>query len=206
GSAHTEAKRVSSRGDTRRMRGAEERRHLGLERAYLLASEQLHSVEHARACCQQLAADRTVLASEVDEPHPRRRCWPRRHPHQPMHRPRRDSGDSSGRREGVQGRALTFSRRSPKARPVPERGQLVPRAAARWGPALLVVLLFGVLVSIRLGRPGFFDNEGRYAEVAREMLLRRDLITPTLNFSLFLNKPPLLYWLAPPPSPAPAAP
>jgi 4-amino-4-deoxy-L-arabinose transferase-like glycosyltransferase len=79
---------------------------------------------------------------------------------------------------------------------VPERGQVVPRAAARWGPALLVVLLFGVLVSIRLGRPGFFDNEGRYAEVAREMLLRRDLITPTLNFSLFLNKPPLLYWLA----------
>src|SRR5262249_62130235 len=27
------------------------------------------------------------------------------------------------------------------------------------------------------------------------MLLRRDLITPTLNFALFLNKPPLLYWL-----------
>jgi 4-amino-4-deoxy-L-arabinose transferase-like glycosyltransferase len=61
---------------------------------------------------------------------------------------------------------------------------------------LLVALLFGVLVSIHLGRPGFFDNEGRYAEVAREMLLRRDLVTPTLNFSLFLNKPPLLYWLA----------
>ncbi len=77
-----------------------------------------------------------------------------------------------------------------------ERGQAVPRAAARWGPALLVALLFGVLVSIHLERPGFFDNEGRYAEVAREMLLRRDLVTPTLNFSLFLNKPPLLYWLA----------
>src|SRR5262245_37690930 len=49
---------------------------------------------------------------------------------------------------------------------------------------------------MRLGRPGFFDNERRYADVAREMLLRRDLVTPTLNFSLFLNKPPLLYWLA----------
>ncbi len=76
-----------------------------------------------------------------------------------------------------------------------ERGQAAPRAPARWGPALLMALAFGVLVSIHLGRPGFFDNEGRYAEVAREMLLSRDLVTPTLNFALFLNKPPLLYWL-----------
>jgi 4-amino-4-deoxy-L-arabinose transferase-like glycosyltransferase len=58
-----------------------------------------------------------------------------------------------------------------------------------------MALAFGVLVSIHLGRPGFFDNEGRYAEVAREMLLSRDLVTPTLNFALFLNKPPMLYWL-----------
>ena len=76
-----------------------------------------------------------------------------------------------------------------------ERGQAAPRAPARWGPALLMALAFGVLVSIHLGRPGFFDNEGRYAEVAREMLLSRDLVTPRLNFALFLNKPPLLYWL-----------
>jgi 4-amino-4-deoxy-L-arabinose transferase-like glycosyltransferase len=49
---------------------------------------------------------------------------------------------------------------------------------------------------VRLDVPALFDNEGRYAEVAREMLLRRDFITPTLDFSLFLNKPPLTFWLA----------
>src|SRR5262249_41775048 len=32
-------------------------------------------------------------------------------------------------------------------------------------------------------------------EVAREMRLRRDFVTPEMNGSLFLNKPPLMYWL-----------
>jgi 4-amino-4-deoxy-L-arabinose transferase-like glycosyltransferase len=64
-----------------------------------------------------------------------------------------------------------------------------------WGTALLLALVFGALASIRLDRPGFFDNEGRYAEVAREMLVRHDLVTPEMNQTLFLNKPPLMYWL-----------
>jgi len=38
-------------------------------------------------------------------------------------------------------------------------------------------------------------DEPRYAEVAREMLLRRDLITPTLGGMPWFEKPPLLYWL-----------
>jgi 4-amino-4-deoxy-L-arabinose transferase-like glycosyltransferase len=65
-----------------------------------------------------------------------------------------------------------------------------------WGAALLLALAFGSLASIHLDRPGFFDNEGRYAEVAREMLVRHDLVTPEMNQTLFLNKPPLMYWLA----------
>ena len=69
------------------------------------------------------------------------------------------------------------------------------QAWPRWGGALLLALAFAALASIRLDRPGFFDNEGRYAEVAREMLLRRDLVTPEMNQTLFLNKPPLMYWL-----------
>lgn len=64
-----------------------------------------------------------------------------------------------------------------------------------WGAALLLALAFGSLASIRLDRPGFFDNEGRYAEVAREMLVRHDLVTPEMNQTLFLNKPPLMYWM-----------
>ena len=46
-----------------------------------------------------------------------------------------------------------------------------------------------------LSTPAFMDHEGRYAEVAREMLLNGDWIIPHLNFVPFLNKPPLPYWL-----------
>jgi 4-amino-4-deoxy-L-arabinose transferase-like glycosyltransferase len=42
---------------------------------------------------------------------------------------------------------------------------------------------------------GYMDNEGRYAEVARELLASGDWITPHLNGEVFLNKPPLMFWL-----------
>lgn len=58
------------------------------------------------------------------------------------------------------------------------------------------LLLLAVLVLFSgLGRPAFMDHEGRYAEVAREMLLSGDWVTPHLNFAVFLNKSPLPYWL-----------
>lgn len=38
-------------------------------------------------------------------------------------------------------------------------------------------------------------DEPRYAQVAREMFLRRDLITPTLGGHTWFEKPALLYWL-----------
>ena len=38
-------------------------------------------------------------------------------------------------------------------------------------------------------------DEPRYAEVAREMFLRRDLITPTLGGHPWFEKPALLYWM-----------
>lgn len=56
--------------------------------------------------------------------------------------------------------------------------------------ALAAALLF-----VGLGRRAFFDNEGRYAERAREMVLFGDYIIPHLNFAVFLNEPPLLAWL-----------
>lgn len=61
--------------------------------------------------------------------------------------------------------------------------------------ALGLCVAAGALLAIRLDAPAFFDNEGRYAEVAREMVLRRDWISPHLDFTLFLNKPPLTFWL-----------
>jgi len=39
-------------------------------------------------------------------------------------------------------------------------------------------------------------DEPRYAQVAREMLERRDWITPTLGGKPWLEKPPLYYWQA----------
>lgn len=75
-----------------------------------------------------------------------------------------------------------------------------PRRAARAGstravPAALLALGAALLLAIRLDAPALFDNEGRYAEVAREMALTGDWVSPRLDGILFLNKPPLVYWL-----------
>jgi 4-amino-4-deoxy-L-arabinose transferase-like glycosyltransferase len=68
-------------------------------------------------------------------------------------------------------------------------------ALPRWR-AVALALGASALFAIHLDLPGFFDNEGRYAEVAREMVLSGDWISPHLDFHLFLNKPPLTFWLA----------
>ena len=63
-------------------------------------------------------------------------------------------------------------------------------------PALLLLVLGGLLFFFRLGVPGLMDpDEGRYAEIAREMLVLGDFVTPRLNFLPYLEKPPLVYWL-----------
>ncbi|MBM3457854.1 MAG: hypothetical protein FJX77_04905, partial [Armatimonadetes bacterium] len=63
------------------------------------------------------------------------------------------------------------------------------------GILLAFLLLWSLLVFLGPTRLGFLDNEGRYAEVAREMLLTGDWITPHLNGERFLNKPPWTFWL-----------
>jgi 4-amino-4-deoxy-L-arabinose transferase-like glycosyltransferase len=61
------------------------------------------------------------------------------------------------------------------------------------------LLLFLAVVSFYLyglGRlPLVGPDEPRYAQVAREMFLRRDLITPTLGGHPWFEKPVLLYWV-----------
>src|SRR4029077_4273806 len=64
----------------------------------------------------------------------------------------------------------------------------------RW-TAVGVAMLAGALLSFRLNEPGWFDNEGRFAEMAREMLVRRDWVTPSVNGVPLLTKPPLTQWL-----------
>src|SRR3954454_3326555 len=56
---------------------------------------------------------------------------------------------------------------------------------------LALLLFFGGLGSYPLLEP----DEGRYAEIPREMLAQRDFVTPRLNGVLYFEKPPLYYWL-----------
>ena len=63
---------------------------------------------------------------------------------------------------------------------------------------LALTLLLGAslfLLLWQLGAYGLIDvDEGRYAEVPREMFISGDWLTPRLNYLNFFDKPPLLYW------------
>ena len=78
-------------------------------------------------------------------------------------------------------------RPEPAASPRPT---LVGRAALA---AFLVALVLGLLLGLGV-RPLEFE-EPRRALVALEMGLRGDLVVPTTNGALYLNKPPLFAWL-----------
>ena len=66
-------------------------------------------------------------------------------------------------------------------------------ATPRWSlvGGLVILLAFGFLGSRGLWEP----DEGRYVEVAREMVVAGDYVTPTLNRVPHFTKPPLTYWM-----------
>ena len=63
----------------------------------------------------------------------------------------------------------------------------------------LYILLFIAIVALYLyglgSLPLLGPDEPRYAQVAREMFLRGDWVTPTLGGHTWFEKPALLYWL-----------
>ncbi|MCZ7647354.1 MAG: glycosyltransferase family 39 protein [Planctomycetota bacterium] len=62
-------------------------------------------------------------------------------------------------------------------------------------PDLLLAAACLYLLASGLGRYGLYEpHEGHFAGVVREMVLTGDYVTPHLNGSPYLNKPPLLYW------------
>ena len=70
-----------------------------------------------------------------------------------------------------------------------------PSALAKRVPVLLVVIIIAFYL-YGLGKlPLLGPDEPRYAQVAREMFLSGDLITPRLGGHTWFEKPALLYWM-----------
>jgi len=69
------------------------------------------------------------------------------------------------------------------------------RVGRTWAWCVLVALAIAVYFG-GIGSYPFLDpDEGRYAEIPREMLETRDFVTPRLNYVHYFEKPPLFYWL-----------
>jgi 4-amino-4-deoxy-L-arabinose transferase-like glycosyltransferase len=91
----------------------------------------------------------------------------------------------------------------PLSRPAPKGGDIICSHGSlgegweqvkRWTLSLFflsaAILYFSALGTIPLLEP----DEGRYAEIPREMLSSGDFVTPHLNGVVYLEKPPLYYW------------
>ncbi len=90
---------------------------------------------------------------------------------------------------------------------MPGRGRGQPRpardlcdppslSAILWRRDLLALgAIFGLLFFLSLGHaPLANPDEGRYAEIPREMVASGDWVTPRLDGIAYFEKPPLLYW------------
>ena len=70
----------------------------------------------------------------------------------------------------------------------------------RWGKGSSLGWIVGAWAVLQIGglwSPGLLDDvDSVYLQVAREMLQRRDFVTPMVDGVRFFDKPPLMYWMA----------
>src|SRR5690606_9553216 len=71
----------------------------------------------------------------------------------------------------------------------------VSPALRRLLPRIGLALLCGFYLGAVGGHPLQDPDEGRYAEIPREMIESGDWVTPRLNYVAYFEKPPLVYWL-----------
>jgi 4-amino-4-deoxy-L-arabinose transferase-like glycosyltransferase len=68
-----------------------------------------------------------------------------------------------------------------------------------WNPRSVCIIVFAWLV-LHIGclfSPGLLDDvDSVYLEIARQMLVRHNFVTPYIDGIRFFDKPPLMYWLA----------
>jgi 4-amino-4-deoxy-L-arabinose transferase-like glycosyltransferase len=64
-----------------------------------------------------------------------------------------------------------------------------------WLGLIVLLAVSGSVLFPHLSYPLVEPDEGRYAEIPREMLRSGDWLVPTLNYEPYYDKPPLLYWL-----------
>src|ERR1700720_959674 len=69
-----------------------------------------------------------------------------------------------------------------------------PALRERWIYGALAALLSLVWLATLPARPVFNPDEGRYAEIPREMQSGGDWVIPHLNGLAYIEKPPLQYW------------
>lgn len=74
-------------------------------------------------------------------------------------------------------------------------GAAPPLGPLRVRPLLALALLAGLLLYPCVGFHLFEPDEGRYAQIPREMLANGAWLVPTLQGEPYLDKPPLFYWL-----------
>ena len=118
-----------------------------------------------------------------------------------------DEGEGFGRghASGLAGRRAERNEKNRQSRGGTVRVRVIfmqifakPRPAPReiWArDLLLLALCVGALFFFGLGNyPLQNPDEGRYAEIPREMVATGDFVTPRLNGVKYFEKPPLFYW------------